>query len=177
MPRHSRRILIAVADDAIGEVAAELAAGGLRDGIVLHTCGSAGPEALAALRGSGNSVGVLHPLQTVPTAERGIEALAGAAFAYAGDPQAVEWARTLISQLGGKPLAIDSQHWQRYHAAAVMVSNYQVALVDAALELMEDAGVAREPALEALVSADPGVNRQRAGAWSGSGANWSDQAG
>lgn len=150
LPRHSRRILIAVADDAIDEVANELAAGGLRDGIVLHTCGSAGPEALAALRASGNSVGVLHPLQTVPTPERGVETLAGASFAYAGDPQAAVWAHALIVQLGGKPLAIAPQHWQCYHAAAVMVSNYHAALVDAALELMEDAGVARGPALEAL---------------------------
>ena len=150
LPQHSRRILIAVADDALGDVSRELAAGGLRDGIVLHTSGSAGPEALAALRASGNSVGVLHPLQTVPTPERGVETLMGAAFAYAGDPEAVVWAQTLVAQLCGTPLAIDAQHWQHYHAAAVMVSNYHVALVDAALELMEDAGVARGPALEAL---------------------------
>lgn len=150
LPRHSRRILIAVADDAIGEVACELAAGGFRDGIALHTSGSAGPEALAALRASGNSVGVLHPLQTVPTPERGVETLAGASFAYAGDPQAAAWAQTLIAQLGGKPLAVDPRHWQLYHAAAVMASNYHAALVDAALELMEDAGIARGAALEAL---------------------------
>ncbi|MGD0499721.1 MAG: Rossmann-like and DUF2520 domain-containing protein [Bryobacteraceae bacterium] len=150
LPRRARRILIAVADDAIGEVAGELAAGGLRDGIALHTCGSAGPEALAALRASGNSIGVLHPLQTVPTPERGVETLAGAVFACAGDARAVAWARALIAQLGGKPLAIDPLHWQRYHAAAVMASNYHAALVDAALELMEDAGIRRGPALEAL---------------------------
>jgi predicted short-subunit dehydrogenase-like oxidoreductase (DUF2520 family) len=89
-------------------------------------------------------------LQTVPTPERGVETLAGASFAYAGDPQAAAWARTLIAQVGGKPLAIDPRRWQLYHAAAVMASNYHAALVDAALELMEDAGVARGPALEAL---------------------------
>jgi predicted short-subunit dehydrogenase-like oxidoreductase (DUF2520 family) len=150
LPLHSRHILIAVADDAIAEVADELAAGGLRDSLVLHTSGSAGPEALANLRAQGNSVGVLHPLQTVPNLERGVETLACAVFAYAGDPQVVDWARSLIRQLGGKALAIDPKHWQHYHAAAVMASNYQVALVDAALELMEAAGVARGPALEAL---------------------------
>jgi len=124
----SRRILIAVADDAIPAVASKLAAGGLRDAVVLHTSGAAGPDALRALRDTGNAVGVLHPLQTVPTAERGIQSLPGATYAFAGDLAAVEWARALITRLGGKELAIDPQRWHHYHAAAVMACNYQVTL-------------------------------------------------
>jgi predicted short-subunit dehydrogenase-like oxidoreductase (DUF2520 family) len=38
-----------------------------------------------------------------------------------------------------------------YHAAAVMACNYLVALEDAALELAEAAGIARDEALEALL--------------------------
>lgn len=150
LPRYSRHILIAVNDDAIRGVAAELAAAGLRGATVLHTSGAAGPEALEALRMGDNSVGVLHPLQTVPSAECGVETLRGATFAFAGDEGAAGWARDLIAELGGKPLAIDPRRWQHYHAAAVMACNYQVTLVDAALELMEIAGIARAAALDAL---------------------------
>lgn len=145
-----QHILIAVADDAIPAVAAELAAGGLTGAIVLHTSGAAGPDALSVLRDAGNSVGVLHPLQTVPSVERGIETLPGATYAFAGDAAATEWARCLIARLGGKPLEIDPRHWRHYHAAAVMACNYQVTLMDSALELMEQAGIARPAALEAL---------------------------
>lgn len=146
----SRHILIAVNDDAIPAVASELAAGGLRGAVVLHTSGAAGPDALQALRSTGNSVGVLHPLQTVPSAQRGIESLPGASYAFAGDAAAVEWARSLIARLGGRELEVDPRLWELYHAAAVMASNYHVTLVDSALELMETAGIARAAALTAL---------------------------
>lgn len=146
----SRHVLIAVSDDAIPSVAADLAARGLRDAVVLHTSGAAGPDALETLREAGNAVGVLHPLQTVPSAERGIETLPGATYAFAGDAPAVEWARSLIARLGGTPLAIDPRRWQHYHAAAVLASNYQATLIDAALELMGLAGVERGAALDAL---------------------------
>ena len=74
----------------------------------------------------------------------------GATFAFAGHSSAAAWARELIVQLDGKPLAIDPRYWQHYHAGAVMACNYQVTLVDAALELMEIAGVGRVDALDAL---------------------------
>jgi predicted short-subunit dehydrogenase-like oxidoreductase (DUF2520 family) len=150
LPRHANHILIAVSDDSIPQVAAELAAAGLRDSTAVHTSAAAGPEALALLRSTGNSIGVLHPLQTVPSVERGIETLPGATYALAGDERATAWARELVRLLGGNTLAVDPQRWGLYHAAAVMACNYQVTLVDAALELMEIAGINRIEAQGAL---------------------------
>jgi predicted short-subunit dehydrogenase-like oxidoreductase (DUF2520 family) len=150
LPLRARRIVIAVTDGAIPEVAAEIAEAGLRGGIVLHTSGAMGPQALQVLRNAGNSVGVLHPLQTVPSAERGVEALPGAAYAFAGDSEATRWAAELTENLGGRALRVDAEHWHHYHAGAVMACNYQMTLVDAALELMEMAGVGRDAALDAL---------------------------
>jgi predicted short-subunit dehydrogenase-like oxidoreductase (DUF2520 family) len=150
LPRYARRILIAVTDSAIPAVAAQLAEGGLRGGIVLHTSGAAGPEALEALRAAGNSVGVLHPLQTVPSARQGVLSLPGAVYAFAGDAGASEWAASLVGRLDGKTLRVEPKFWPHYHAGAVMACNYQVTLVDAALELMWMAGIERDDALAAL---------------------------
>ena len=150
LPQYARSIVIAVTDGAIQEVAAEIAEGGLRDGIVLHISGAAGPEALGILREAGNSIGVLHPLQSVPSAERGVETLPGATYAFAGDEEAVAWAKQLIGQLGGRAVQVDPKFWQHYHAGAVMACNFQMTLVDAALELMDMAGIGREAALDAL---------------------------
>jgi predicted short-subunit dehydrogenase-like oxidoreductase (DUF2520 family) len=47
-------------------------------------------------------------------------------------------------------LTVDPARWGLYHAAAVMACNYQVTLVDAALELMEMAGITRDHGLDAL---------------------------
>lgn len=150
LARAVKRILIAVADDAVPDVALTLQNGGLRGGIVLHTAGAAGPDALHSLRQAGNAVGVLHPLQTIPNAVSGVEALRGASFAYAGDDAAVDWARAIVDAVGGKQLALAADHWDLYHAAAVFASNYQVTMMDAALELMEEAGLGRGEALDAL---------------------------
>lgn len=144
------RILIAVADDALPAVAAQLAASGLTNSIVLHTSGAAGPHALDVLRHAGNSTGVLHPLQTVPSPTAGVESLPGSAFAYSGDPPAARWALELIGALDGRPLTIDAAHWPLYHAAAVMACNYHVSLIDAALELMQAAGLPPAEAMPAL---------------------------
>jgi predicted short-subunit dehydrogenase-like oxidoreductase (DUF2520 family) len=150
LAREAKRILIAVSDDAIPDVARTLEAADLRNAIVLHTSGAAGPDALNSLRQPGNAIGVLHPLQTIPNAAWGIEALRGASFAYAGDPAAVDWARAIVDAVGGKRLAVAAERWDLYHAAAVFASNYQVTMMDAALELMEEAGLARGESLEAL---------------------------
>jgi predicted short-subunit dehydrogenase-like oxidoreductase (DUF2520 family) len=150
LPPRANHVLIAVSDDALPFVAPSLAAAGLRASIVLHTAAAAGPAALAPLREQGNATGVLHPLQTIPTAERGVDTLPGSAFAYAGDAPATAWANELVVSLGGKPLAIDAQQWGLYHAAAVFASNYHVTLIDSALELLEQTGLSRSVALEAL---------------------------
>ncbi|MBI5086185.1 MAG: DUF2520 domain-containing protein, partial [Acidobacteria bacterium] len=52
--------------------------------------------------------------------------------------------------LGGEPLTVDAACWPLYHTAAVMACNYHAVLVDAALDLMESAGIGRYPALHAL---------------------------
>jgi predicted short-subunit dehydrogenase-like oxidoreductase (DUF2520 family) len=150
IPRSIERVLVAVSDEAIPTVAGQLLSAGLRGASVLHTSGAAGPDALSGLRAQENAVGVLHPLQTVPSAAAGVASLPGSAFAFAGDPAACAWAGELVNSLGGRPLAIESGAWHLYHAAAVIASNYQVTLTDAALELMERAGVSRAESLGAL---------------------------
>ena len=92
--RHATRVLIAVPDDAIGDVAGILAAAGMHRGIALHTSGARGPEVLAALAAAGVACGTLHPLQTVANPPEGVRVLPGVAFAIDGAPEAAAWAGT-----------------------------------------------------------------------------------
>jgi predicted short-subunit dehydrogenase-like oxidoreductase (DUF2520 family) len=143
-------LLVAVTDDALGEVAGELAAGERTPQVVLHTCGSRGPEVLAPLAERGCATGVLHPLQTIPSAERGVASIPGCRCAYCGDALAADCARQLISHAGAIPLALAAGQWALYHAAAVLSINFQVALLDASLELWESAGISRQEGLAAF---------------------------
>jgi predicted short-subunit dehydrogenase-like oxidoreductase (DUF2520 family) len=150
LPARADRILVAVSDDAIAEVAAVLARSGMRSGIALHTSGAHGPELLAPLRAAEVSCGVLHPLQTVPSPERGAAALRGAAFGVGGDADALEWAEEIVRLLGGRALHVSADGFAAYHAGAVMASNAVVAALDAAVVLMGAAGVDRRAALDAV---------------------------
>ncbi len=149
-PKRCTRFIIAVSDAAIGAVAAQLAAAGVARGIAVHTCGALGREALAPLAEAGLACGTLHPLQTVATPEQGLSALASCAYMVDGDPDALEWAGRLAGSLGAMTLRLPPDGHTFYHAAAVMASNYVVALVDAAAMLMRAAGIGEQTARLAL---------------------------
>jgi predicted short-subunit dehydrogenase-like oxidoreductase (DUF2520 family) len=144
------RILIAVSDAAIPNVARKLARAGTSRGIALHTCGGRGPEVLEPLARAGVACGVLHPLQTIATPEAGLAALPGCAFAVSGDAAAVAWGERIVALLGGSALHVAPGAMPLYHAAAVMASNYVTGLIDAAAILMKAAGIGERTALGAL---------------------------
>ena len=159
VPALASHILISVTDDAISDVASQLMNAGLSRSsagkcVALHTSGSRGPGELSALAESQVSTAVLHPLQTIPSPQQGVESLPGSCFAVcAGEGsggQAVEWASEIVTLLAGRMLSIQPERWALYHAGAVFASNYIVTMVDAALEALEAAGIPRKEALAAL---------------------------
>lgn len=143
-----QRVLIATSDDRIAPVARLLADAGMRDVIVLHTCGALGPAALAPLRAAGSDCGVLHPLQTIADPQQA--RFDGVTFGVAGDPRAVAWAFELAHLIGGRPLNVSPEHLTAYHAAAVLAANAMPAVIDAAVALLARAGVSSDAARAAL---------------------------
>ena len=150
IPNFASRILIAVSDDAISEVGETLVTSGMRKGMVLHTCGSVGPEALDMLMRVGVSCGVVHPLQTVASPEQGIESLKGIAFGLSGEGMAIAWAEEIVKLLKGYVVRVESKEMPIYHASAVLASNAVVAFIDAATVLLSHVGLDREEAILAI---------------------------
>ena len=153
LPNLATRILIAVSDQAVETVAEALASAGMQSGAVLHTCGAKGPEALKALQMKGVACGMLHPLQTVMTAEQGVTSLADATFGLSGDWDATLWADEIVQIVTGahdRSLHIEAGRTACYHGGAVMASNALMAVLDAAVSLMGHAGVGRDEALRAI---------------------------
>ena len=147
LPRSVARWIVAVPDRALGEVAVALAEhAGAR--VALHTCGARGPEALAPLQARGVDCGAIHPLQTFSGTRTG--ALYGIAFAVWGSAPAVAWAERIVALARGEILRIPPELRPRYHAAAVMTSNYVMALLDAGQALLAQCGIAPDAALRAL---------------------------
>lgn len=150
IPALAARVLVAVSDDAITPVARALADAGMRTGLALHTCGAKGPDALEPLRVHGVACGMMHPLQTIVTAEQGLKRLHGITFGVAGDEPAVAWASSIVAQLGSRAMRVPVERLSSYHAGAVMASNAIVAVVDAAAVLLASAGIEPAAARHAL---------------------------
>ncbi|MBI4312694.1 MAG: DUF2520 domain-containing protein [Chloroflexi bacterium] len=142
-------IFLAVPDDAIAEVAAELP---WRAGqAAVHCSGALSSEALDGARRRGASVGCFHPLQTFASIEGGEAKLAGSAFAIEGEGWLRQWLEEAALTLGGFPVFIRAQDRPLYHASAVMACGYIATLVDSACGLWEAMGLSREDALRALL--------------------------
>jgi predicted short-subunit dehydrogenase-like oxidoreductase (DUF2520 family) len=168
VPPETTVVLLAVTDSALAEVAYDLAlAGPAPPGCAaLHLSGALSTDVLAPLHGAGYAVGSMHPLQTVADPWHSVDRLLGVSFAVAGDPAAARAAHRLVNALEGRVLVIPPNLRPLYHAAAVMASNHIVALVATAGRLLEEAGVAADDTMPALLPLVAGTidNLQHLGA-------------
>jgi predicted short-subunit dehydrogenase-like oxidoreductase (DUF2520 family) len=167
-PPQADVVVLAVRDEAIGDVAAEIMARVDEDAtppILLHCAGALpAEEAFAALKRRPLGVGVAHPLRSIAGGE-GDAQLEGTVFAVEGDEPGREAALRLCERVGGVPLVLAAEQLGRYHAAAALVSNHAVGLVDAGVELLASVGLDRVQATRALAAllASTAANLQRVG--------------
>jgi predicted short-subunit dehydrogenase-like oxidoreductase (DUF2520 family) len=146
-------ILLTVPDDVISEAATELVArvgGELHEKVVLHTSGARDSSVLEPLRACGAAVGSMHPLQTFS----GVHSppLIGNVFAIEGDEIAVRTARRMARALGGVPVRVFPSRKPLYHAAGVFAAGLCLALEEAGVQALMNAGLKRREAQRALLS-------------------------
>ncbi len=193
-------ILIAAPDRAIGEIAAALANVGaglsrpfsergkskIRHGkgapedqeggvkpplrVVLHTSGSLSHDVLAPLRRHGAAIAAMHPMQTFGRGAR--TRLDGVVFGLDGDARAVRLAQQLVRSLGGIPVRVKPQRKATYHLSGGFAAQHLLAVLEAGLRLLMDAGLTRRQSTQALacMAHQTIANWQRLGpqqAWTG----------
>lgn len=131
-------VLVATPDALVADVAARIEPS--PDTLVCHVAGSLGPDVLA----DHPRRAVLHPLVSLPDAERGARALRGAWFGVAGDRGVFD----VVAALGGRAVEIADEHRASYHAAAAIASNHLVALLADVERVASDAGAPLEAYLD-----------------------------
>jgi predicted short-subunit dehydrogenase-like oxidoreductase (DUF2520 family) len=168
-------LFITTPDDAIKDVAAELAAA-IKSGrlkremerrqTALHASGALSSDVLQGLRKRGLTTGSLHPLVSVSEPLQGAQSLSSAFFCVEGDAAAVRVARQIVRALGAQSFSISANDKALYHAAAVMASGHMTALFDLATEMLARCGLNQRRAravflpllkstLENLYTSDP----------------------
>ncbi len=140
--RRAAVILVAVRDAQIDAALRELLTAGLAaDATVLHASGSAEPGMLEAVRGAGHRAGTFHPLVPLADPAHAADALRGAYIGVDGDEEARALSRTLAAKLGAQVVEIPRGEKARYHAAAVIASNFPAVLLRTAERVLREAGV------------------------------------
>jgi len=145
----SELVFLTTPDDLIAPVANSLVwhAGQA----VVHCSGAASTDVLEAAHAAGAAVGAFHPLQTFAGVNEAIENLPGSAFAVEAEGPLLDTLEQMARDLSGTPIRLGPGDKTLYHAAAVLTSNYTVALMAAATQLWEQFGVAAPEATKALL--------------------------
>lgn len=144
-------VFLSVPDDAIAPLARELAAQTKdREGKVFFHLSGLHPAGLLWPLAGEEEGGSLHPLLSLAERLTGAKRLRGCLYTFEGGKKAAAVARELVASLGGAFLTIRPEQKPLYHAAAVIVSNYLIGLVDVALTIFARLGLDRRTGREAL---------------------------
>jgi len=151
----SELLLICVPDGAIAGVAGALAGlgGSWMGTTVLHTSGALGSDVLQPLAEMGAQTGSFHPMQTFPVAtdhDDSDDLFRGITIGIEGSPAALANMKRLSTALAAEPLEIAGEHKALYHAAAVMASNFNTALLHTAQSIWDGAVGGRVPFARAI---------------------------
>ena len=153
-------IIVAVRDEQIDDVLDDLirqrspgSRARIASGtVVVHTSGSAEPKMMGSLSEVGLSGGTFHPLVPFANPDHAAELLKHAWIGIDGDDQARATSRRLAGHLGARTIDIPAGNKAKYHAAAVMASNFPVVLAALASDLLATMGIADRSAQQAVQS-------------------------
>ena len=138
--------------------------------IVLHTSGALTSDVLKPLALRGAATGSLHPLQTF--SGRALPSLAGSVCVIEGRASALSMARRICRDLGCIPVVLPPGNKAAYHAGAALAAGHILALFEAAVRMLIQAGFSRKNAIAALLplTRQTLANYERVGpraAWTG----------
>jgi predicted short-subunit dehydrogenase-like oxidoreductase (DUF2520 family) len=145
-------VLIAVPDDRIATIAALLAAQQREwhGTVVFHLSGAQSSELLTPLTELGACCASVHPLASFADPAVVIARFAGTYCAVEGDARAKAAIVPALHAMGAHVFEIDTADKLVYHAAAVIASNYLVALIDVAVRTAGLAGLSANTAYPML---------------------------
>lgn len=142
-------VFITTPDDFIQKVASETAWRPQHN--VVHCSGAASIDILEPAERCGAMVGSFHPCQAFASIDQAIRNLTGSTFAIEAQGPLLDILKDMASSIGCDWIVLKPGDKALYHAAAVFVSNYSVALLKVATDLFQNFGVSPSQATKVLM--------------------------
>jgi predicted short-subunit dehydrogenase-like oxidoreductase (DUF2520 family) len=143
--RRASLVLLAVPDDALGDLVSGLAATGAlpRGALVAHTSGRHGLSVLEPAARSGALPLALHPALPFSGTAVDLHRLHGTAFGVTAPEPLRPVAEALVVEMGGEPVWLTEAQRPVWHAALAHGANHLTTLVASAADLLRGLGVER----------------------------------
>lgn len=169
-PASAQVVFIAVPDSHISRVAEEIASAwgpSCRDMAFFHFSGLLTSTELSAVFDQGGYGASLHPLQSIADISQTRLALKDSIFTVEGVEAAMHVAEDIVDSLGSTIIPILQSDKVLYHASATVASNYLVALLNQASEIMSSVGLSLEHLLPLIMGTLSNIEAQGASALTG----------
>lgn len=142
-------IFITTPDDLIEETAQSLSKRSIswEDKTVVHCSGNLTSDELESLADSGAKIVSMHPIQPFKKGD-GSDRFKNITISLQGNDDAKKQLIPIIQEMGAKSLNLTKKQKRYLHIAAVMASNYLVALMFSVENLLKDVGL--EEGFEAI---------------------------
>lgn len=148
-------ILICTPDDVINSVCSDIFKDKSKDFknyYAIHFSGSKSLEVLNSARAAGAEIASIHPLKSFASIEEAIKSLPGTIFGITySSTESKKMAEFLVKSLGGEIIEVENNKKPLYHAAACVVSNYLVTLINYAVLIHKKMGIKPEDSLKGLM--------------------------
>ncbi len=154
--KRSDFIFLSVPDGEIVNVAKKIAPIVKKEQIVAHLSGALPSTIINFLKAKVISI---HPLKSFADPLESSNTMQDTVFTSEGDKEALKKAKEIVAIIGGKFITIKTENKPLYHIAAVLVSNYTVALFYIAKEIFSSIGFSNEDSTFALLKLLKGTTK------------------
>lgn len=146
-------IFITTSDDQIETVCQSLAnrKAFLLNQLVIHCSGALSSSILRSAKQCGCFVYSLHPLQSFADVTSAVADLPKTVFSLEGDIEKIHVLEELLQQTSNPYFIIQPETKILYHAAACIISNYLVTLMDQGITVLDRIGINREKSFKAMM--------------------------
>lgn len=142
----SDTIIISTPDGAVKKVWESLNKENVKGRIFCHLSGSLSSDVFSGIEKLGGYSISIHPLFAFSDKESVYQQLNHVSFTLEGHPYAVVQWKDILSALGNASLVMDKAVKPKYHAAASILSNHVIAVLETGYELLADCGFSKEQA-------------------------------
>lgn len=146
----SDTLFVATPDGVIAEIWDCIASYDLTGKIVCHFSGSLSSHVFSGIEETGASGCSIHPMYAFSDKFHSYEQFHTACLVAEGEGSARQMMERLFRDLGHTVLTIRAEDKVKYHAAAAMISNDMIALLQTVLQLLEQCGFDGQDSLRLL---------------------------